>query len=49
MASFIDTLTYLRPINEEMIRYKKYGQFKAINNFKALKAGEVPRGGEPKE
>ena len=49
MASFIDVLSSWGPIDEEMIKCKKYCQFKAVDIFKALKKGEVPKRGGPKE
>ena len=49
MASFIDVLSSWGPIDEEMIKCKKYCQFKAVDIFKALKRGEVPKRGGPKE
>ena len=49
MASFIDVLASWGPIDEEMIKCKKYCQFKAVDIFKALKKGEVPKRGGPKE
>jgi hypothetical protein len=49
MASFIDVLASWGPIDDEMIRCKKYCQFKAIDIFKALKEGRVPKRGGPKE
>ncbi len=49
MSSFIDVLATWGPIDEEMLKCKKYCQFKAVDIFKALKKGEVPRRGGPKE
>ena len=49
MASFIDVLASWGPIDDEMIKCKKYCQFKAVDIFKALKKGEVPKRGGPKE
>ena len=49
MASFIDVLASWGQIDEEMIKCKKYCQFKAVDIFKALKRGEVPKRGGPKE
>ena len=49
MAGFIDVLKSWGPIDEEMIKCKKYCQFKAVDIFKALKKGEVPKRGGPKE
>jgi len=49
MASFIDVLASWGPIDEEMLKCKKYCQFKAVDIFKALKKGEVPKRGGPKE
>ena len=49
MASFIDILSCWGPIDEEMIKCKKYCQYKAVDIFKALKRGEVPKRGGPKE
>ncbi len=49
MASFIDVLSSWGPIDEEMIKCKKYCQFKAVDIFKAFKKGEVPKRGGPKE
>ena len=49
MASFIDVLSSWGNIDEEMIKCKKYCQFKAVDIFKALKKGEIPKRGGPKE
>ena len=49
MASFIDVLASWGPIDDEMIKCKKYCKFKAVDIFKALKKGEVPKRGGPKE
>ena len=49
MASFIDVLSSWGPIDAEMLKCKKYCQFKAVDIFKALKRGEVPKRGGPKE
>ena len=49
MAGFIDVLKTWEPIDEEMIKCKRYCQFKAVDIFKALKKGEVPKRGGPKE
>ena len=49
MAAFIDVLKSWGPIDEEMVKCKKYCQFKAVDIFKALKKGEVPKRGGPKE
>ena len=49
MASFIDVLSTWGPIDEEMIKCKKYCQYKAVDIFKALKRGEIPKRGGPKE
>jgi len=49
MASFIDVLSTWGPIDEEMVKCKKYCQFKAVDIFKALKKGEIPKRGGPKE
>ena len=49
MASFIDVLSSWGPIDEEMIKCKKYCQFKAVDIFKELKKGEIPKRGGPKE
>jgi hypothetical protein len=49
MASFIDVLSSWGPIDPEMQKCKKYCQFKAVDIFKALKKGEVPKRGGPKE
>ena len=49
MASFIDVLSTWGPIDEEMVKCKKYCQFKAVDIFKALKRGEIPKRGGPKE
>ena len=49
MASFIDVLSSWGPIDPEMLKCKKYCQFKAVDIFKALKKGEVPKRGGPKE
>ena len=49
MAAFIDVLQSWGPIDEEMLKCKKYCQFKAVDIFKALKKGEVPKRGGPKE
>ena len=42
MSSFIDVLSSWGPIDSEMLKCKKYCQFKAVDIFKALKKGEVP-------
>ena len=49
MASFIDVLSSWGNIDEEMVKCKKYCQFKAVDIFKALKKGEIPKRGGPKE
>ena len=49
MASFIDVLSFWGPIDEEMVKCKKYCQYKAVDIFKALKRGEIPKRGGPKE
>lgn len=49
MASFIDVLASWEPIDEEMLKCKKYCQFKAVDIFKSLKKGEVPKRGGPHE
>ena len=49
MAGFIDVLTTFGPLDDEMKKCKKYCAFKAIDIFKALKRGEVPKRGGPKE
>ena len=49
MAGFIDVLSTWGPIDEEMIKCKKYCQYKAVDIFKALKKGEIPKRGGPKE
>ena len=49
MASFIDVLATWEPIDDEMIKCKKYCQYKAVDIFKSLKKGEVPKRGGPKE
>jgi hypothetical protein len=49
MAGFIDVLAAWGPIDPEMLKCKKYCQFKAVDIFKALKKGEVPKRGGPKE
>ena len=49
MAAFIDVLKSWEPIDEEMLKCKKYCQYKAVDIFKALKKGEVPKRGGPKE
>ena len=49
MAGFIDVLAAWGPIDPEMIKCKKYCQYKAVDIFKALKKGEVPKRGGPKE
>ena len=49
MSSFIDVLTTWQPLDEEMIKCKKYCQYKAVDIFKALKNGQVPKRGGPKE
>ena len=49
MAAFIDVLQSWGPIDEEMLKCKKYCQFKAVDIFKALKNGQVPKRGGPKE
>ena len=49
MASFIDVLGSWGPIDTEMLKCKKYCQYKAVDIFKALKKGEIPKRGGPKE
>ena len=49
MSSFIDVLSSWGPIDEEMIKCKKYCQYKAVDIYKALKKGEIPKRGGPKE
>ena len=49
MSSFIDVLSSWGPIEEEMIKCKKYCQYKAVDIYKALKKGEIPKRGGPKE
>ena len=49
MASFIDVLASWEPIDDEMLKCKKYCQYKAVDIFKSLKKGEVPKRGGPKE
>ena len=49
MSSFIDVLSSWGPIDPEMQKCKKYCQYKAVDIFKALKKGEVPKRGGPKE
>ena len=49
MASFIDVLGSWGPIDAEMLKCKKYCQYKAVDIYKALKKGEVPKRGGPKE
>lgn len=49
MASFIDVLSSWGPIDTEMLKCKKYCQYKAVDIFKALKKGEIPKRGGPKE
>ena len=49
MASFIDVLSSWGPIDDEMIKCKKYCQYKAVDIFKALKKGEVSKRGGTKE
>ena len=49
MAGFIDVLTTFGPLDDEMKKCKKYCAFKAIDIFKELKRGEVPKRGGPKE
>ena len=49
MAAFIDVLASWGPIDDEMIKCKKYCQYKAVDIFKALKKGEIPKRGGPKE
>ena len=49
MAAFVDVLQSWGPIDPEMLKKKKYCQFKAVDIFKALKRGEVPKRGGPKE
>ena len=40
MAAFIDVLQSWGPIDEEMLKCKKYCQFKAVDIFKAFKNGK---------
>ena len=49
MSSFIDVLSTWGPIDEEMIKCKKYCQYKAVDIYNALKRGEIPKRGGPKE
>ena len=49
MAAFVDVLQAWGPIDPENLKRKKYCQFKAVDIFKALKRGEVPKRGGPKE
>ena len=49
MAAFVDVLQAWGPIDPENLKRKKYCQFKAVDIFKALKKGEVPKRGGPKE
>ena len=49
MAGFIDVLTTFGPLRDDMKKCKKYCAFKAVDIFKALKRGEVPKRGGPKE
>ena len=49
MAGFIDVLAAWGPIDPEMIKCKKYCQYKAVDIFKALKKGQIPKRGGPKE
>ena len=49
MAAFIDVLSTWGPIDEEMVKCKKYCLYKAVDIYKALKRGEVPKRGGPKE
>ena len=49
MASFIDVLRSWGEIDEEMIRCKKYCQYKAVDIYKAIKNGEIPKRGGPNE
>jgi len=45
MAYFIDVLTSWDPLDDEMIKCKKYCKYKAVDIYKSLKKGEVPKRG----
>ena len=49
MSCFIDVLASWGAIDDEMIKCKRYCQYKAVDIFKSLKKGEIPRRGGPKE
>ena len=49
MAAFIDVLQSWGEIDEEIKYRKKYCQYKAVDIFKALKNGENPKRGGPKD
>ena len=49
MIQFIEVLGTMTTIDQEMRSCQKYCKFKAIDIFKSLKKGEVPKRGGPKE
>ena len=49
MTCFIDVLQSWGEIDEEMKNLKKYCQYKAVDIYKALKKGEIPKRGGPKD
>ena len=49
MFYFIDVLAKWGPIDEEMIKCKKYCQYKAVDIYKSLQKGEIPKRGGPNE
>ena len=49
MASFIDVIQSWQDLDEEMKKCKKYCQYKAVDIYKAIKKGEIPKRGGPYE
>ena len=49
MVCFIDVLTSWDPLDDEMIKCKKYCKYKAADIYKSLQKGEVPKRGGPLE
>lgn len=44
-----DVLSFWGPIDDEMTKYKKNFQYKAIEIYNALKGGKTPKRGGPKK
>lgn len=50
MAGFIDVLkSFEGGMNEEMVKCQKYCKYKAVDIFKALSRGQIPKRGGPNE